>query len=806
MRKWMKRNRVELILYFGFVLLHLILMQAAKMPLMYGDERGYIGWARKLVYGISDGVRYLPGYSFFLIPVFAITNKISLAYPLILAVNGFLGGLIPVGVYRLGKVFDLSEKNCILCGVVCALYPAYLMYANMALCEILLTTLFVLLILQFGLLSQAPNKKWGWIRLGFLTILLLATHTRALVVLPALAVSLPLLFSRRHQKKAWVITGITVLITIGAAFFFLSGNNTNTIHLKEQIAGLFTSRGIKDFLYAVLSQGTYLLCSTFFLAAIGLWQGIRMIVKKEKGWETAWYILTCWGCLFLLSCIYMSHHEKPVHIIYGRYNDCMTFALLFLGMVSILQKKSVSKWLLIPVLFAVLVTGWKQAPLLAGGNAGAELARISLGSVDSEIAQVFGIGLYRMVLEQFDYWQMLMLYSILALVLYLIGRKCNTASLVALCGLFLVNLCYTDVTFFHQWSQSRNTPSEVLGVLKGNEHIKVIEQEENGLGYAWEYDRYLTEQPTLSIDVEEKGQELLLTRQSGYDLPLLAMEQDVNVYLWARNEETAKHYEGFIMNRGEEKAKITLSAEGTVTLTSEGNSPLVCYASAKNIQECVAVLAVWYDKDGNFLYSDRLELPMNLYQGKCAEWQLQVPEEANQVYLRGAKEYNTWIGEGSMYEIRNEKGQTRFVPIQKQADELTLSFRRIELSHMKEGIEIQNTTWKPNLIGFSNGKIGEESRISNISCPVPERGVLAVYAQKGQPLEVLVNGVSLGTVEWSEGCYRYALEAEEINEITFRYPVKGKSSNVKLLNRFYQNRFDGLEVTQIVVESEVIKQ
>ena len=123
-----------------------------------------------------------------------------------------------------------------------------------------------------------------------------------------------------------------------------------------------------------------------------------------------------------------------------------------------------------------------------------------------------------------------------------------------------------------------------------------------------------------------------------------------------------------------------------------------------------------------------------------------------------------------------------------------------------EGIEIQNTTWKPNLIGFSNGKIGEESRISNISCPVPERGVLAVYAQKGQPLEVLVNGVSLGTVEWSEGCYRYALEAEEINEITFRYPVKQKSSNVKLLNRFYQNRFDGLEVTQIVVESEVIKQ
>jgi len=52
MKQWIKRNRTELMLYFGFLLLHLILMQAAKTPLMYGDERGYIGWARKILYGL----------------------------------------------------------------------------------------------------------------------------------------------------------------------------------------------------------------------------------------------------------------------------------------------------------------------------------------------------------------------------------------------------------------------------------------------------------------------------------------------------------------------------------------------------------------------------------------------------------------------------------------------------------------------------------------------------------------------------------------------------------------------------------
>jgi len=799
MKQWIKRNRTELMLYFGFLLLHLILMQAAKTPLMYGDERGYIGWARKILYGLSDGVRYLPGYSLFLLPVFKLTNEMSLAYPLVLAVNGIIGGFLPVGIYRLSRLFNLSEKQGLLCGVVCALYPAYLLYANMALCEILLATLFVLYLLQCGLLSQHPEKKWGWFRLGCIILLLVMTHTRALIVLPALAVSLPVLVKREQRKKAIAAVGLLLVVGIAIAVLFFTRSNTNTLHLQEQLAGLLTSRGMKDFLYAVLSQGSYLLCATFFIGAMGVWHGIRMIAKQEQGWQTAWCVLSCWCFLFLLSCVYMSHHEKPVHILYGRYNDCMTAGILLLGVVAILKEKRAPWWLSVPCLFALLVTGWKQAPLLAKGNAGEFLARISSGSVDSEVAQVFGIGLYRMVLEVFDYWQMVLLFSLLACLLYVIGRKNKTAGLLLLCALFFLSIGYTDITYFKAWSDSRSTPSEVMRVLEGDEQIKVVEQEENNLGYAWEYDRYMTYQPTLSINVEEEGQGLLLTRQSDYHLPLLAMEQNVNIYLWARDEKSAEKYQKYIMNQGEESVKISLSSQGRITLTSQ-EAPLLCYGATQNIRECTALLAVWYDEEERFLSSDRLELPMNLYRGEQTEWLLEPPSEAKYVYLNAAQEFHAWLGHGQMYEIRDEKGQREFVPIEKEADETTLSFRRIELSHLKEGISIPNTTWKPNLSGFHQGMIGEESIISNISCSVPKGAELIILAEEGNPLEAEVNGVSLGKAEWKQGCYRFFLHTDTITEIVLRYPVTWNTSNIKLLNRWYQSRYEGLRLKQIVIE------
>lgn len=799
MKRWLKKYQVELLLYLSFVVFHTVLLFVAKTPLMYGDERGYIGWARKIVYGISDGGRYLPGYSFFLLPVLKITNRISVAYPLILTVNGLIGGWLPVGAYRLSETFGLSKKERLLCAGICGMYPAYLLYANMALCEILLASLFMLYFLLCSRIAQNPSRRITWFGLLFTVGLLLMTHTRTLIVLPALAVSIPVLVSRKQRTKAMIGVGAALVAGVLGGILFFSKQNTNTVHLQTQIAGLLTGRGIKDLCYAVCSQCSYLLCSTFFIGEIGIWNGIRMIWKKEDGWQTVWCMLSSWFFLFFLSCLYMSHHEKPVHIIYGRYNDCLTFVLLLLGTTALMKQKKIPKRLIVPVAFVILITGWKQASLLGNGNEGAFLARISAGSVDSELAQVFGIGLYRMVLEQFDYWQMVLLFVLFTGIVYCFYKRSRQFGIMAVVFLFFLSVCYTDWTYFYDWTSVRKQPSEVTRILNGDEQIKVVEQEENGLGYAWDYDHYMTCCPELSISREECGQGLLLTRQTGYDLPLLAVEKNVNLYLWARNEQAAETYRDFIINSGEETAELTVSSDGTVTLTATG-APLLCYEATYNIRKCAAVIAVWYDRAGEVLYSERLELPGNLYRGESTEWILIPPEEAERVFLGTAKEYDKWLGEGKMYQVREKEGRSVFEPIDLEADAETLSFQRIEMSHLKEGYDIQNTTWTTNLSGFCNGLAGAESRITNISCPVQGKSELVIYSESGKRLEVEINGISAGSAEWENGCYRFQLDTDTVTEITIHYPVVWKTSNIKLLNRWYQSRYDGLRITKIAME------
>lgn len=805
MKGFLKRNRTEILLYASFVLIHLLLMQASHMPLMYGDERGYIGWARRIWYGTSDGVRYLPGYSLFLVPVLAVCNDITKAYPWILAVNGLIGGIIPVAIYRISGFFgELPEKRRILCAAVCSLYPAYLLYANMALCEILLATLFVLFIWQCGALALNSSRTAGWIRLGLIGLGMTAVHARGAVILPAIFLCLPVLAGRENRKKVLWGMGSLLLVTIFLGAFFLMGSSVNAVHIREQLAGLLTSRGIKDFCYALLSQAGYLLFSGYFLAAVGIWFGVRIIRKRERGWQCAWCILVCCGALFAISALFMSHHQKPVHILYGRYNDCMMSGLLLLGTLGLLTQKRVPRWLILPCFFVIGITGWKQAPLLAGGQRGAELARIASGSVDSEVAQVFGIGLYRAVLEGFDYWQAALLFCCLTAVAAILFRKRNTAGLLLICVLFAVNICYTDVTYFARWSASRNTESEVLRVLEGNEQIKVVEQEENGLGYAWDYDKYMTVCPELEISVDEKGQSILVTRQNNYSLPLLAAEQDVNIYLWARNQQAAEQYQQWIMGEGEEAVSLSLSQQGEAILIN-GGAALMCYDAAKNIRKSVAVLAAWYGEDGSILQIDRLELPRNLYRGDRAAWQLTAPEAASRVYLAAAVEYDHWLPGGGMYEIENEKGRILSVSGSDQKPEKALlSFGWVEMSHMKEEPVLQNTSWNSNLTGFFGTMAGQESTISNISCPAKPGDTLAVYASQGGELEAEVNGISVGSARWQDGCYRFALNGGPVTQVTLRYKQAGRwrQSNWKLLNRWYQSRYQGIEIVRLEIEED----
>lgn len=70
MKEFFQKNRVEWGLFFTFFLFLFLLTRVSQSPLIYPDEAGYIGWARKILFGTSDGLRYLPGYSLLCRPYF----------------------------------------------------------------------------------------------------------------------------------------------------------------------------------------------------------------------------------------------------------------------------------------------------------------------------------------------------------------------------------------------------------------------------------------------------------------------------------------------------------------------------------------------------------------------------------------------------------------------------------------------------------------------------------------------------------------------------------------------------------------
>jgi len=278
--KWCKEHKWELRLYGLFLLVYALLLPGERAPIIYPDESGYIGWARIFAGQIGDGQIYFPGYGILLAPLAAIFPDIEQFYPAILVLNGFLCSLLPVGIYSLTDLFTKNEKTRVLISVVTGLYPTLLMYANLSMCENLLSVGFVFLVLSVRKMNQT-GKFWGVL---FWSVVLPLTHTRAFVLLPALAV---LIWLRTKGKVRWTLLGAAVLVFLaGLGYLLFNDSSVNTAHLRNQLLELFTVKGICNLITVWMSQQLYLIMATFGfylfgwgVDGLGLAQSIGAIIE-----------------------------------------------------------------------------------------------------------------------------------------------------------------------------------------------------------------------------------------------------------------------------------------------------------------------------------------------------------------------------------------------------------------------------------------------------------------------------------------------------------------------------------------------
>lgn len=732
---WCKKYRWEIGLYLCFLILFGLMLPGKRAPIVYPDEAGYIGWARLFAGQKGDGLIYFPFYGLLLAPVAALFPNLLSLYPAILAVNGILCSFLPVGLYRLGEDLFPDRRLRGLAAAAVALYPSYFMYTHLALCENVLSV--GLVFLALAIRRMIRTGKYGWML--FLLMVLPLTHPRAFVLLPAAAVIVWL--QRPGVWRKWMIRAAVALFLAGTAYTFFDQSSVNTAHLREQLAHLCSGSGVYALVTVWISQQLYLIFSSFGFYLVGWWYGLRRIVRKEEGWQVSLFLLVAAGLTGILSAVYLSHHEKPVHLFYGRYNDYAVSGVILLGLAGWCRHK-LPKWL---GLFWIGFTG------VAKGCYGEELTRIGEG-----INNAIGVFSYRLVLREFDVTLAAIFFFGLGILVMLAGVKRKEIGCLVLCGIYLGTGIFIDQVHFEGDSRY-GAPDHVRVVQAVSPKAEVLM--EGDFNRFWLFPASTVYAPEIRLSTQPAGQRYLLTRRFDETLPLISTERRGVLYLYAADEETAAQYEerGMLLSRQETfSGQITLVSstqeQVRVALTNTGD-PWLCLAGIRDASRAVRLgIRVLDQETGETLQVLRCDLPQNVRKGETVE--ITLPRYPL-MYLELVRDFSSAeFTEGALL-LRD--GREEFS--QKLPEEESIWFSM--LTYFEEGVN--------QLVGFNREYTGPDSGLENIVLSTQGAAKLRVETEGAASFRLWADGQELPLAEQGEGYTDFWLDGqEEVHSLRFQ--------------------------------------
>ncbi len=726
--KWCKEHKWELSLYGLFLLIYALLIPGDRSPIIYPDESGYLGWARIFAGQIGDGQIYFPGYGLLLAPLAALFPDIEVFYPAVLVLNGFLCSLLPVGIYCLTDLFIKNEKHRFLISLAVGLYPTHLMYANLSMCENLLSVGFVFLVLS---VRKMNNKGTFWGVL-FWAVLLPLTHTRAFVLIPALAI---LILLRTKGKVKWTLLGAAgVVFLAGLGYLFLNDSSVNTAHLRNQLLELFTVKGIFNLITVWMSQQLYLIVATFGFYLFGWGYGISYVVKKKKDWQTVLFLLLCVLFAGGLSALYLSHHERPIHLFYGRYNDYVTSVMLMLGLIAWLKKKE--RYSLGVLWFVFTAVAWA-------------LYRVPLARIGVSINNAMSAFLYRIVLREFDILLASAFFFGVAVLLLLFGKKRREISIILLCGLYLFTGILIDQTHFEE--NDRYGEPDHISVIEEYDP-KATVQIEGDPYFIWMYNASVLYAPQITLSQEEEGQHFLLSKQWYPEKPLLSSDRRMDMYLYAKDEETEKWYaeRGMLLSKQKDfSGTISLEKQSeeeiTLTFTNTGD-PWICMKSIRDVSKAVRVGVRVLNEKNETTEVLRFDLEENVLRGETATITIPCYER---MYVELVHDFSDTDIRGTSIMFVDGKVKKRVLPKEKDLWFSMLTF------YESGGSAAQQLT------GFYHQYAGPEAEIQNITINVEEETLLRVETENQAEFRLWANGKELTLKKKGETYYDFALNTEE---------------------------------------------
>lgn len=623
MKQRLNQYGAELVLFAGYVFLcGTLLLLGERIPTLFPEETGYLGWAQKLLYGTGDGLYFLPGYSLFLLPVMAFSKEITLIYPWLLVVNVLMNGCFIVGVYRLSLKWGLTEKRGMLVSAAVSLYLPFVLYSQRVICECLLLACGVWLTV---FLSEGLQKKSVLLGAGLLGILMLVTHSRMFILIPVCLIWLLLCYPRK--KEVWIGSVVLFLVGVCCALFVLLDDGVTGQHFKQQLSGLLTLHGIKEGVLTLLSQSTYWILSTFGLVPAGIWYGMTQIRKKEKGWQGILFALLLFLGTALLSALYMSHKSQTVHILYGRYNDSVIAPLLLLGFLSYLKKRP-PVWVWIGCLIPVGIT--------------AVLYREQLFSLPKMMLNVCGLYGSGFLMHQWDILIAFLFFIVVSLVGWGLFRHKRETGLVILLFLFLGQTVVATKEF-----TKNAAPPQMLSVLNrlDQEDLVLVTKDD----YIREFFEYACFIPQLRLSEADHPHpsegNVEISGEWKKNSTLIGAEN--GTFLYAKDETTAEKYHHLVLpadgNITEANSRIAF-LEDTVRVTNLG-SPWLSIYSVWDVQKAVRLGIRFYDRQGVLIKEDRKNFGKNMLCGDTYDFSFSWYEGAEFVSFELVQEFQHWFSE-----------------------------------------------------------------------------------------------------------------------------------------------------------------
>lgn len=357
--------------------------------IIFPDEFGY--WAAAAKWkgydwsGVSSlGSYYSFGYGFLLYPLLSVIQNPVTLYRSGLYLNLLLlGAAFILLYYILKKLFvEKDRKQLVYIAMSGIMYSSWIFYMQMTLSEILVVSLYLLIIFLFQFYLEKPKVLSAFLLAGAF-VYLYFVHMRSVATLAAGVAVLVLQFlTHKKYRKSMMVFCLTagMLLLAGSLMKkdivqdIYSGMQESVLKVNDyrgqwdKIINLFTGRDLMAFLKSCMGKLFYLGISTFGL----FYWGFAFLIKRvkvffrEKGNSNPLYLFLFLSVVgqFLVSALFMVKGDRADLLIYGRYNEVFLPVLLCLGLIEMLHSSGIIKKTVLLlsgqiVLTAIVILIWK---------------------------------------------------------------------------------------------------------------------------------------------------------------------------------------------------------------------------------------------------------------------------------------------------------------------------------------------------------------------------------------------------------------------------------------------------------------